>query len=361
MKFLATKNIRYLVIMTGVIGMILIVFNIIFTLQVHKKIVPIVSQPGRWPAGAYIYDKNIGFDFAPNISGPVGDGSFYVKSHRFGYRIGEHEDAGSFQPGGMLSLGCSYTYGDEVNADQTFTQVAADSLNIPAYNYGICSFSYTHALLKAEKLKREGILDQLRPRYVVLGCWSGLPDRSRTPFPPLASGNLPFPAAYLAKDGDEVHIKYPMKIRNVFNLVELYRQEGTDLTVKKFMIIFVSVPRYIYLYTRYNRLVESIRTRTFRNDVRDKEIYDFYFTGIESVFAEYQAQIIVLYMPHRKDEKPDRELREALAGHPGIILANGLEAINKYGVPTRDYQARHPQPSAHQAFAREIVEAIGSK
>jgi len=361
MKFLTSKRIRYLAFMTGVILVILIVFNTIFTLQVHKKIVPIVAQPGRWPAGAYVYDKNIGFDFAPNISGPIRDGSFYVKSHQFGYRISEDEDAGSFQPGGILSLGCSYTYGDEVNADQAFTQVAADSLGIPAYNYGICSFSYTHALLKAEKLKKEGILDKLRPKYVLLGCWNGLPDRSRTPFPPLASGNLPFPTAYLTKDGDDVHIKYPMRIRNVFNLVELYRKEGTDLTFRKFIKIFVSVPRYIYLYTRYNDLVQQIKTRTFRNEIRNREIYDYYFSGIENVFSGYDVQIIVLYMPHRKDEKPDRELLEALADHPGIILADGLKAIDRYEVPTRDYQARHPQPSAHRAFAKEVVEVIREK
>jgi hypothetical protein len=190
-----SKSVKYIVYMAGVILLVLVIFNTVFTFIIHGKLKQVVDNPGRWPAGAYIYDEAIGFDFASNISGPIDDGSFYVKSHQFGYRIGEHEDAKNWQPGGVLSLGCSFTYGDEVESGQTFTQRLADYLQLPAYNYGICSFSYIHALLKAKELKAEGILDRLQPQVVILGCWSGLPDRSRTPFPPLASGNLPLPAA----------------------------------------------------------------------------------------------------------------------------------------------------------------------
>jgi hypothetical protein len=169
MKIMNSKKMRYRVYMLSVIVLILVVFNLIFTFQIHKKLVRVVSNPGRWPVGSYIYDRTIGFDFAPNISGHIGDGSFYVKSHQFGYRIGEDADATSYQPGGLLSLGCSFTYGDEVDAGQTFTQLAADGLNIPAYNYGICSFSYIHALLKARQLKELGVLDKLQPEHVVSG------------------------------------------------------------------------------------------------------------------------------------------------------------------------------------------------
>ena len=110
----------------------------------------------------------------------------YLSSKKLKYRIGEQEDAVSYQPGGIMSLGCSFIYGDEVNADDTFTQLIADSLELPAYNYGVCSFSYTHALLKAQKLKNEGVLDKLQPKYVILGCWKGFPEQSGSPFPPAA-------------------------------------------------------------------------------------------------------------------------------------------------------------------------------
>jgi hypothetical protein len=345
--------------MLSVIVLILVVFNTVVTIIIHKQLVRVASKQGHWPVGAYIYDKSIGFDFASNISGPIENGKFYVKSHQLGYRIGEHEDPDAYRPGGLLSLGCSFTYGDQVNSEQTFTQLAADGLNIPAYNYGICSFSYTHALLKAQKLKDQGVLDKLKPKYVILGCWSGLPDRSRSPFPPMASKKFPLPAAHLTKDGDEVKIQYPMNTEQVFKMVELYRDEGTGMSIKKFSKIFINVPRFIYIYLKNNRLAKKVEGGPFQKDISDFEVYDFYFSGIESLFSDYGAQIIVLFMPVKDNEPPDKALKQAIAKHPGIILVDGLQAIQKYGVASRDYVGIHPKPTAHKAYAQEIVEAIG--
>jgi hypothetical protein len=352
-----SKKLSFRIYLISITVLILVVFNTIFTLQIHKKLTRAVSSPGRWPVGSYVYDKSIGFDFAPNISGPVQDGSFYVKSHQFGYRIGEKEDATSFRPGGLMSLGCSFTYGDEVESEQTFTQRAADSLGLPAYNYGICSFSYTHALLKAQKLKREGVLDKLQPEYVVLGCWSGLPSRSRSPFPPLASDHLPLPAAYMVKKGNELQIRYPMNLEHVFEMVDLYRKEGTGMNGRKFFSLFFAAPKYVYLYLKNNRLVQETKIRDSSQEVSDFEIYDFYFSGIEEVFSTYGTRIIVLFMPNSNHEQPGRALVEAVKLHPGIILVDGMQAVQRHGVQNRDYAIVHPQPPAHLAYAREIVGA----
>jgi len=358
MKIMNSKKTRYRVYMLSVIVLILVVFNLIFTFQIHKKLVSVVSNPGRWPVGSYIYDRTIGFDFAPDISGYIGDGSFYVKSHHLGYRIGQHTDATAYQPGGLLSLGCSFTYGDEVDAGQTFTQLAADGLNIPAYNYGICSFSYIHALLKARQLKEQGLLDKLKPEYVVLGCWNGLPARSRSPFPPLASDNLPLPSAYLARDGQELIIKYPMKLQHVFEMVELYREEGTAMSLKKLSKLFFAAPRYVYLYIRNNRMAQEMKMRNLQQEVSDFQVYDFYFSGIEEVFSSYGVRILVLYMPNSFDEPIARALKEAVARHPGITLVDGLQAIHAHGVSGHDYVRKHPQPAAHRAYAMEIINTV---
>lgn len=343
--------------MLSVIVVILVVFNTFITFRIHKQLVRVASREGRWPVGAYIYDKSIGFDFASNISGPINKkGNFYVKSHELGYRISETEDPVSYRPGGLLSLGCSFTYGDEVEAGQAFTRLAADGLNIPAYNYGICSFSYIHALLKAKKLKDQGVLDKLQPKYVVLGCWSGLPDRSRSPFPPLASNNIPLPASYLTKDDGGLKIQYPDKIQDVFSMIELYRNEGTKLSFKRFIKIFTAGPRYIYIFVKNSLLAKRLQSGSFQNDVSDFEVYDFYFSGIESLFSEYGTRIIVLFMPNKFNEQPDKALKNAIANHPGIILVDGFQAIQKYGVLDIDYVNRHPQPEAHKAYGQEIIE-----
>jgi hypothetical protein len=361
MKLMSSKRLKYLVYMVSVIIAILVVFNIVLTFYIHKQLAQIVERPGKWPVGAYIYDEKIGFDFASNISGEISDGSYYVKSHELGYRIGQQEDGRAYDPGGLLSLGCSFTYGDEVESYQTFTQLAADSLGIPAYNYGICSFSYIHALLKAEELKEQGVLDKLKPKYVVLGCWNGLPDRSRTPFPPLASKTLPLPSAYIDKTANDVAIQYPIKLQHIFGMVELYREEGTGMSFKKFFKLFTAAPKYLFLYFKNNRMAKEWRTRAFEKNVSDYEVYDFYFSGIERIFADYNSKIVVLYMPNRQNEKPADGLVRALKAHPDIIFADGMQAIKDSGISFREYQGRHPQPPVHSAYAEAIVKVINDQ
>ena len=358
MKFLNPKRLKYIIYMTSVIILILAAFNTFLTFRIHNQIKQIVTKPGEWPAGAYIHDPDIGFDFAPNISGLKPNGSYYVKSHQLGYRISEKKDAEKYRSGGLLSLGCSFTYGDEVEAWQTFTQLTANGLRIPVYNYGICSFSYTHALLKAQKLKKQGVLDKLQPKYILLGCWSGLPSRSRLPFPPRASRQLPMPAAYMTKDGDEVRIQAPLNMESVFRLIDLYREEGVGMNFKKFGKIFTSMPGFISLYLKNNSLYQKLNNHTFKSDVSDYEVYDFYFAGIQSIFSEYGAQIIVLHMPNNATDQPDQALKDAVANHPGITLVNGLDGIDKHRVPVADFQGVHPRPVAHMAYAREILNTI---
>jgi hypothetical protein len=215
--------------------------------------------------------------------------------------------------------------------------------------------------LKAQELKDQGILDKLKPAYVILGCWSGLTDRSRSPFPPLASKSLSMPAAYITRDGNGVQIQYPPKTQSVFTLVELYRNEGTGMSFKRFVKIYISVPRYIYIFLKNKRLAQKLKNHSVQNDVSDFEVYDYYFSGIEDVFSGENTRIIVLFMPNAQNERPGDALIKAIANHPGIIFADGLEAIKKYQVPVRDYVGKHPQPFTHLAYAREILLSVRAR
>ncbi len=354
---------RYPLFILSVIILILIAFNIYFTLRIHKQLSKMSSNPGRWPAGAYVYDPMIGFDFANGISGYIDDKSFYVKSHELGYRIARSESSKSFKPGGILSLGCSFTYGDEVEADQTFTQYLADELHLPAYNYGVCSFSYTHALIKARQLKENGLLDKLRPRYVVLGCWKELTGRSRSPFPPFSSKNFRLPAAHMVKENGEVSLEPPIKIGNVFDLIEMYREEGPQLNFSKFFRIFLKAPGIYLTYVKSKPYLSGKAKGKGKNaggvsKPADYEIYDFYFNGIKKVFEDYDTQIIVLYMPTSPNNRPDNQIMMALNKHRDLIFANGSKAVKQYNVPATSYQAVHPQPPAHRAYALEILKEI---
>jgi hypothetical protein len=148
-----------------------------------------------------------------------------------------------------------------------------------------------------------------------------------------------------------------MKLQHVFDMVDLYREEGTSLNVRKLSKLFFAAPRYVYLYIRNNRLTQEIKMRNLQEEVSDFQVYDFYFSGIEDVFSSYGSRIIVLFMPNSFDEQPSRALKEAVARHPGITLADGLQAIHAHGVSGNDYVRKHPQPAAHRAYAMEIIKA----
>jgi hypothetical protein len=354
------KRLHYFLYVLAVAIVILIGFSIYFTFQLHNRLAEMVSEPGRWPQDAYIYDAEIGFDFAPGVSDHIRGGGFYVKSHSLGFRIGQHENLKEYEPGGVISLGCSFTYGDEVEAEQTFTQLIADSLGLDAYNYGISSFSYTHAMLKARKMKDDGTLAKLKPKIVVLGCWRGLLDRTRSQVPPIA-GNIPLVAAHLAKDENGVYIHPPEDYEKAFELIREYRKEGTSMSAGRFFRLFAMVPRFIGRLFRTAPPAVKGHAANDAPGISDYEVYDFYFTGIEDVFSEYGSTIVVLYMPYMGFDLPDQALVDALKAHPDILLVDGYKAINDREVPPAQYEKRHPRPEAHRAYALEALKILSGE
>ncbi len=356
MKSSKTRNYIVYIIITTV--SILFLFNVVLTFIIHNKLEKLTEKPGRWPAGAYIHDDVIGFDFAPLISDYISDGSFYVKSHNMGYRINKNDDMYNYSQGGVLSLGCSFTYGDEVDCNQTFSQLIADSLNIPAYNYGISSFSYIHALLKAQQLQKNGTLDSLNPKIVVLGCWKGLVNRSKTPYPPLGSNAMKLETSYLTKIHDSVMIKFPSGSPLVFDLAHLYRASDRGLSIRKFVKVFFSTPEIISIFRK--NLGKSNRSNFFYNSnpVSEYEVYDYYFSKIEDIFPKDDVRIVVLFMPSVPNEAPTADMIKAANKHPDIIFVDGNTALNEYKVPTSEYSRKHPQPMAHKAYADKIIEKL---
>lgn len=358
MKLIDRKKLNYIIYLIVVITLIFVAFNIYFTIKIHRQLVEVAESPGRYPPGAFIFDPEIGFDFASNISSPAKDGGFYVKSHKLGFRIAEHDNPVSLIPGGVMSLGCSFTYGDQINSEETFTQLAADRLMKPAYNYGVSAFSYVHAILKARKLKEDGILEKIKPTYLILGCWKGLPDRSRSPFPPTENNKFPLTAAYLTLIDEEPQIQPPLRIEHAFKMVDQYRIEGSRLTFNRFLSIFIKAPEYVYFQLKHNLLHRKKKEGNLESNLSDYMLYDYYFTEIEEIFSPYRTRIIVLYMPIRPNEQVGGALKRAIAKHQEITFVNGSDAIRKHDVPVKDYQTRHPLQSAHKAYAAEIVEKI---
>jgi hypothetical protein len=321
-----------------------------------------VLVKGRWPLGVYEYDPVLGYRLSPGFSGRLLDGSFHASTHELGYRVPEFGDRVLSAPGGVMSLGCSFTYGDEVEAEQTFTYLVGERLGLPAYNYGVCAYSYATMILQLRRFKEGGVLDRLRPRVLVLAVGDWLIARSFSPFMP--SDDLQYAYPYLSVRDGEVEIMQPpeaFSLAHLFRLQRAYFPEGrrdVPLTLRRFLLLAHEVPRVVYA----NLLGNRQRARLKRGSpVPSEVLYDFVLREVEKVSFPARIHLVVLWMSTLPNEDLDPGLRAAVAHHPGVDLVDGGDALRQDRVAADQYCCgHHPGPQAHQAYARAIADRISA-
>ncbi|MFA5146208.1 MAG: hypothetical protein WC515_02350 [Candidatus Omnitrophota bacterium] len=282
----------------------------------------------HWPEGAFKYGTT-GYEMSPSFSSSMTDGSFFIHSHKLGYRIPRHADGSIIEEGGILSLGCSFVYGYEVEAEQTFTYLAADSLHLPSYNYGVCASSYANVILQLKELKRRGILDRLKPAIIVLGAENLLFERSLSPFLPTGHNGPPLAGPYITRKDDIMQIVDPPSMLRGKHLF---------------------FPRMLY--------AEFIKKNYKGPDISPFELYDFVIGAINEIIAPYKMRFIILWMPLGPNDSLDEGFKKVIARYDNITLVNGLDAIRRYKVANEEYSGRHPGPEANMAYAQAIVSAL---
>jgi hypothetical protein len=321
-----------------------------------------VLVKSRWPLGVYEYDPVLGYRLSPGFSARLLDGSFHVSTHELGYRVPESADRVLAPPGGVMSLGCSFTFGDEVEAEQTFTYLVAERLGLPAYNYGVCAYSYPTMILQLRRLQESGVLDRLRPRVLVLGVGDWLIARSFSPFMP--SDDLQYAYPYFSVRDDEVVIVQPpepFSLAHLFKLQRAYFPEGrrdVPLTLRRFLLLAREVPRVLYANLLGNRQRARLKQGP---PVPSEVLYGLILREVEKVSFPAGMHLVVLWMSTLPNEDMDPGLRAAAAHHPGVDLVDGGEALRRDRVAADQYCCgHHPGPQAHQAYARAIADRISA-
>lgn len=310
---------------------------------------------GRWPVGSYRYDAATGnFELTPGISKSMLDGSFHVKTHHLGYRIAEGADAEAFRPGGVLAIGCSFTFGDEVEAEETFTAVAARTLGLDAYNFGVCSYSYASVVRQLEDLDRRGVLEQLAPSIVVLGAGSWMPARSLSPFYPTPDLQLAYPYVGL-EEGVPAVVDPPgaISVRHAIGFATTTSYFDGDrrdvpFDLRRRLLMLATIPRV---------LLARVTQRTFANPVTPEQMYRFVLERISRITGRIGAKLVVLNMPiHRQEATLDPALVAAIDECRCATLVDGHAALARHGA--LGARLAHPDPAAHAAYAAALVEAV---
>jgi hypothetical protein len=296
-----------------------------------------------WPHGAYFADPEVGFRPTPDFSGTMLDKSFHVRTDKLGSRIPTSARPDVLEPNGVLAVGCSFTYGYDVEAEQAFPYVIGQLLEIPAYNFGVCAYSYATAVLLVKQLEREGTLARLAPQFLVLGAGSWLEDRSRSPFYPTAS--LPFTYPYLRdEDGRAVVARAPsvIDVRHALAAVDSGTGYGT------------LVPR-VWFARMYGRTLPNPGSQA---TLKDEAIYEFVLGELGDVARRHNMRLAILWLPHHDVEAVNPRLVQVLPKHPDVILIDGNAAMRDEHVPAPEFADRHPSAKAHAGYARHVAEIL---
>ncbi|HJQ83710.1 MAG TPA: hypothetical protein VKA21_06535 [Candidatus Binatia bacterium] len=136
-------------------------------------------------------DPEIGYVLRPRSEGvQVLDPRWQtpVKVDRLGFRIPVSASSETpLQPGGVMGIGCSFTFGHGIPAEGTVPFLLGEALHLPAYNLGVCGYATPAAYLS---LKRH--LPVVKPSVVVYTFANFHIERSFMPSAPASRIAAPY-------------------------------------------------------------------------------------------------------------------------------------------------------------------------
>jgi hypothetical protein len=318
----------------------------------EMRAVAALTGRGGWPAGAHVPDLELGFRPARNFSGTMINGSFHVRTDQFGSRVplGARPDA--IDPHGVLAAGCSFTYGYELEAEQSFPYAIGQALGIPSYNFGVCSYSYATTVLLLKTLDRDGTLAKLTPQFLVLGAGAWLEDRSRSPFYPTDA--LPFTYPYLTKQGSTAVIARAPSIIDARHAFDVGAGERDGVTRPGAMTLAGLVPR-VWFARVYRRTLPDPGSQA---TLADEAMYEFVVKELSAIARKHGMRLAILWLPHHEVEPVNPRLAKVVSAHPDVFLIDGNESMQLEQVPAGEFADRHPSAVAAGAYGRHVATVL---
>jgi hypothetical protein len=278
--------------------------------------------------------------------------SFHVRTDQFGSRIplGARPDA--IEPHGVLAAGCSFTYGYELEAEQSFPYAIGQALGIPSYNFGVCSYSYATTVLLLKTLDRDGTLAKLTPQFLVLGAGAWLEDRSRSPFYPTDA--LPFTYPYLTKQGSTAVIARAPSIIDARHAFDVGAGERDGVTRPGAMTLAGLVPR-VWFARVYRRTLPDPGSQA---TLADEAMYEFVVQELSAIARKHGMRLAILWLPHHEVEPVNPRLAKVVSAHPDVLLIDGNESMQLEQVPAGEFADRHPSAVAAGAYGRHVAAVL---
>ena len=314
------------------------------------------------------YDPELGYSAVPGASGYQllpGGAPQPVSYDREGLRVppGQETRVPHKRPF-VLTLGCSYTFGDATLAEDTYAEVLARRLDGTALNAGKSGYGLAQMLVLARRL-----IPRYQPDVVVIQFSPWLARRAMSSFANVTFGVVPVP--YLTQDPEgRVTVVPPAFPAALFGL-PFARFDRPDRGPGEFLSFFFQAGAPLLVHDDLETVRYRLRRRAgrFPPHAPDPEQLNRAVYGeIVRLAREQGARPVIVRLSHPL-EIHYQAMRELSSE---AVLVDAQTALDTHATDYEDYQRQfahwrgspavlvdpHPNAEAHQIIARQIARAL---
>lgn len=347
---------------------ILFVYNG-YTLYRTKKIYSYIKSNYRgWSGNVHKPDTELGFAPIHNAKGahvfPIGP-DIPMRYDDNGFRIpfGENSVISNTHPV-VLALGCSFTYGDAIHAEDAYPYLVGKHFGGTTKNAGCCSYGLSQMLILAHRL-----IPKHKPDYLIVQYSPWLVRRAISPFAPTYFGKCPTPYFY---ENGKLELHPPVfQAKMIEPSINSYR--NSPKSTIDFIIFFCTVGLPQFIHDDFHTLLYTVK-KYFgfipNPTAKDWKVVSYVYEELAKLARGNGAQLIIVVLG--KDNKPVQVPKklfpvDAILVDAHKALLENLRMLNREnyirhyahwrGSPARpvDY---HPNEKAHKIIAEAIISKI---
>lgn len=278
----------------------------------------------------------------------------------------------------MMFLGCSFTWGDYVLAEQNYASLVADSLHYTPLNCGVDAYGLAQMLILAERN-----IVKYHPKVLSVQYSPWLADRARFMFYPTIYGEMPYPF-FTGNDKQELALHLPYFRSSLYNPANrLFKTSPVSFSDKISFFFKVGVPMLVDTWKKQSFLLGMRLGIVPSSEPDNKKIEQYVYQRIYQLCKENGVQLVVINiggfgytdeerMTNHYDRKRFNTSLPSLAKEVPFIDADSVlragikkdENYSKYvhwgkNSPTDStIYDNHPNPMAHKIIAETLVKGL---
>jgi len=342
-----------------------------YLIYVYKSSQPlyksIKNNERGWRGKPHEYNPILGFSPIAGAAGAEimpGGSDIPMQFSEAGFRIpvGE-EKAKPYKRPLILALGCSFTYGAAVPAEDTYPYLVGKELQGTELNAGVCGYGLSQMLLLAKEL-----IPQYLPDYLMVQYSNWLVERAISGYAPSYYGRYPTPF-FIRQSTQSLGIYPPYYPSIADDLpIDNYRDAKTSL-VDKFSFFFtVSLPLYTHdiYYEAVTRAKKTAGLIPVAVSNRE-EVVRFVYNEIAGLSKIYNSEMIIVALraPNKDHLNILKNIPNTIVVETELTLFSHLKEKTEQAYKRQYYHWRnneiidsHPNAEAHRIIAKTIVQNI---